>query len=300
MQKIAIVEDDEKCTKRLCEVLDRCSNELGVKCQVQCFKSGMDFITDYYPVYDLILLDISMPLLDGIETSKKLREIDPEVSIIFVTNLAQYAIKSYEVGALDYIVKPVEYKTFFIKFKRFLKISKERRDRYILLNTEGNVRKINVKDILYIEIIGHFLHYHLREQTVVCYGSIAQAEKEMEHLGFCRIYKSYIVNLDCIREIKLNTVILDDGTELMLSRLKKKEFMQKAAEYFGNGYLMGGGVNFELFDFCVPALSRLRNGRFPAETAQSLLGQAVCLHRLLFCICLYRVEIPFGAGNRLA
>ena len=241
MYKIAIVEDEDKSANLLNEVIKRCCDELSVQCHIQRFKNGMDFITDYKPVFDLILLDIEMPLLDGIETAKKLRELDKEVFLIFITNLAHYAIKGYEVEALDFILKPVEFKSFLIKFKKFLKMMNDRRDKYIVLNTEGSTRRINVRDIIYVEVVGHFLYYHLHDEVISEYGTIAQAESEMEQLGFCRIYKSYLVNLACIRAINLNTVITDDGTELLISRFKKKEFMKKATDYFGNGYLSGGG-----------------------------------------------------------
>lgn len=237
MYRIAIVEDEEKCVQHLSEILERCSKELNVQCKVECFNNGMDFISDYQPLYDLVLLDIAMPLLDGMETARKLRAIDPAVFIIFTTNLVQYAVKSYEVEALDFVLKPVEFKVFFTKFKRFVKMMKEKKDKYIVISTEGISRKINVKDILYIEVIGHFLHYHLYGETLTKYGTIAQAENEMENFGFFRIYKSYIINLSHIQEIKLNSVVLDDGTELLISRFKKKEFMQKVAEYFGNRYM---------------------------------------------------------------
>lgn len=242
MYKIAIVEDEEKSATRLKEVVEMCCDALCVKCQIQQFNNGIDFITDYKPVFDLVLLDIEMPLLDGMEAAKKLREIDTDVFIMFITNLAQYAIKGYEVDALDFVLKPIEFKSFLNKFKKFIKIASEKKDKYIIVNTEGVARKINVKNILYIEIIGHFLHYHLQGEVLIEYGVMFAAEREMEQYGFCRIYKSYIVNLACIQEINLNTVILEDGTKLLISRFKKKEFMQKVAEYFGNGYV-GGGDN---------------------------------------------------------
>lgn len=241
MYKIALVEDEDKAAARLREIIMRCCDELNVQCHIQRFKNGMDFITDYTPLFDLVLLDIEMPLLNGMDTAKKLREIDGEVFIIFITNLAQYAIKGYEVEALDFIIKPVEFSSFLNKFKKFIKMMREKRDRYILLNVDGTVRKVNVRDILYIEVIGHFLHYHLRDEVIVEYGTIVQAEREMEEFGFCRIYKSYIINLACIREVNLNTVVMDDGTELLISRFKKKNFMQKVVDYFGNGFFSGGG-----------------------------------------------------------
>ena len=242
MYKIALVEDEDRAADRLQEVIAECCARLKVECQVTRFKNGMEFITDYKPVFDLVMLDIEMPLMDGMEAAKKLRQYDEDVFIIFITNLAQYAIKGYEVEALDFILKPVEFKSFFNKFKKFIKMVSEKKDKYVVINVEGASRKINVNDILYIEVIAHFLHYHLKEETIASYGVMKQTESKMEQFGFFRMYKSYLINLARIKEITLNTVIMDDGAELPISRFRKKEFLQKAAEYFGNGYFSGEGV----------------------------------------------------------
>lgn len=77
------------------------------KVSVDIFRSGVDFIGDGTAVYDIVFLDIEMPLLNGIETAKKLRKFDSDVCIIFVTNMPQFALKGYEVDALDYVLKPV-------------------------------------------------------------------------------------------------------------------------------------------------------------------------------------------------
>lgn len=263
MYKIAIVEDEDKSAERLRKLINLCCEELQVECQIQRFKNGMDFITDYKPVFDLVLLDIEMPLLNGMDTARKLRKSDSNVFIIFITNLAQYAINGYEVDALDFILKPVEYKNFLLKFKKFLKIAKEKKENFIIINSEGITRKINLSNILYVEVINHFLYYHLRDETITEYGTIAKAESNLEQYGFCRIYKSFIVNLAHISEIKLNTVLVDDGTELLISRFKKAEFMKKVADYFGNGYFSGGGVSIDgikLHSICFCFVCRLRLG----------------------------------------
>ena len=244
MYKIALVEDEDKSANRIQEVIAACCDRLQVECQISRFKNGMDFITDYKPVFDLVLLDIEMPLLDGMEAAKKLRKFDNDVFIIFITNLAQYAIKGYEVDALDFILKPVEFKSFFNKFKKFIKMVGEKKDKYILINGEEATRKIDVRDILYIEVINHFLYYHLKDETIGEYGAMSQAEIKMAQFGFFRIYKSYLINLACIREITSNSVVMEDRTELPISRFKKKEFLKIAADYFGNGFFPGGGCSF--------------------------------------------------------
>ena len=103
--RIVIVEDDEDQVRRLKDFIRRFEGESGEKCFVETFGNGMDFISDYSAKYDLVLLDIEMPHMDGMSAAEKLRETDEYTAIIFVTNMAQYAVRGYSVDALDLSLK---------------------------------------------------------------------------------------------------------------------------------------------------------------------------------------------------
>lgn len=107
MYNIAIVEDSKEATDVLKSYFDRFSEEMGARFNVVCFDNALDFLENYSSAFNLVLMDINMPHMDGMEASHRLREIDNNVTLIFVTNMAQYAIRGYEVGATDFIVKPV-------------------------------------------------------------------------------------------------------------------------------------------------------------------------------------------------
>ena len=113
--RVAIVEDLIENAHILQQYLDHYATERHMSIQISHYQNGLDFITDYHPVWDLILLDIEMPLLNGMEAAHKIREIDPDVLIIFITCLTQYAIEGYSVRALDYVLKPVKYYPFAAK-----------------------------------------------------------------------------------------------------------------------------------------------------------------------------------------
>ena len=109
MLKIAIVEDERECQEALIEHLRKYEKEKNEAFIVRIFNDGIDILDDYSADYDLIFLDIHMKYQDGMTTAKRIREVDADAQIVFITALAQYAIEGYKVNALDFILKPVVY-----------------------------------------------------------------------------------------------------------------------------------------------------------------------------------------------
>ena len=118
MMRIAIAEDDESFRARLRNYVQRFSKETSMPVQIFEYSDGRELAGSYKPVYDLILLDVQMPYLDGYQVAKEIRKVDQDVILIFVTNLAQYALKGYEVNAYDFVIKPVAYPLFEQKMKK--------------------------------------------------------------------------------------------------------------------------------------------------------------------------------------
>ena len=109
MLRIAIVEDEASVRETLKSYIERFSEETGEHHVISEFQDGDEILDGYSAEYDLILLDIQMKRIDGYETAKKIRALDEDVILVFVTNMADYAIKGYGVRAMDFILKPVEY-----------------------------------------------------------------------------------------------------------------------------------------------------------------------------------------------
>ena len=131
MIRVLIAEDDPQCFRQLEEFLDDYSRETGRSFQVTHYDNGEDLVERYRPEYDLLLLDVDMPFLDGMTAARHIRRVDPEVVIVFVTNLAQYAIQGYSVNALDYILKPLNYFSFAQRLTRALRYVKKRENEYL-------------------------------------------------------------------------------------------------------------------------------------------------------------------------
>lgn len=120
MKNIAIIEDEEEALARIRGYLERFSSESGESFRIVVYGNAIDFLEKYKPNYDIVFMDIKLPNMDGMEAAKKLRALDRFVALVFVTNMKQFAVKGYEVDALDFIVKPVKYPDFVLKLQRVL------------------------------------------------------------------------------------------------------------------------------------------------------------------------------------
>ena len=120
MARIAIVEDDPQEAAKLRGYAERYAAESGKPLEITLFSDGEDIVTDYRPEYDIIFLDIQMKRLDGMSAAERIRLLDADVVLIFVTNMAQYAIRGYAVDALDFLLKPVPYFAFSQEMAHYL------------------------------------------------------------------------------------------------------------------------------------------------------------------------------------
>lgn len=105
MLHVGIVEDEAGSRRLLREMIEKYALENQKEIAVREFSDGTEIVENYRPDYDILLLDIEMPAMNGMEAAEKIRETDPEVVLVFITNMAQYAIKGYQVDALDFILK---------------------------------------------------------------------------------------------------------------------------------------------------------------------------------------------------
>lgn len=233
MIRIAIVEDEESYISILKEYVERYKEESGEQIEVTIYHDGDEIAAFYRAQFDIILMDIEMKFINGMTAAEEIRKVDTAVSIIFITNAPQYAIRGYEVGALDYILKPVSYFTFSQKFGRAVaKIKKRSSRKRITIPVKGGVMRMELSDVYYIESEGHNLIYHTKEGSVVSSGTMKSVETAMEGMDFSRINKCYLVNLEHVDGVQDKYAVVH-GDRLLISRPRTKQFMQELTRYWG-------------------------------------------------------------------
>lgn len=232
MYHIAIAEDEMEFCEQLKGYLVQFEKENNVSFQVSVFGDGTEILENYKKGYDLILLDIQMPKLDGMTTAERIREMDEDVVLMFITNMAQYAIGGYAVGALDFVMKPVTYYTFALKLTRALKRVSKKKQKTIALKTADGIITLEIRQIYYVEIQDRMLTYYTDNGSITIRGTLHSAEAMLEPYPFAKCNHWYIVNLMHVKEV--NKYVATVGPyKVEISRRNKASFLKALTEYMG-------------------------------------------------------------------
>lgn len=233
MINIAIVEDDKEQAAELEAALKQYSDEYKTPLQISVFYNAVVFLEKYTAEYDIVYMDILMPMLNGMDASRMLREKDDQVMLIFVTSMQQFAIQGYEVGASDFIVKPVNYPEFKLKFTRVLGRLPQKENEDLLVKTETGFVRLAPTQIAYVEVRGHHCVYHTTLGEYRQYQTMKSVEAQLENQGFVKCNNFLLVNLAHVQRIEGMSAFVD-GAELQISHPRKKEFSQRFAEFSGS------------------------------------------------------------------
>lgn len=232
MIKIAIVEDESMYADQLREYLEQYERENGEVFEITAYSDGDEIVHKYKAQFDIILMDVEMKFMDGMSAAEEIRKVDTEVIIIFITNMAQYAIRGYAVDALDYVLKPVSYFAFSQRLARAIGRMKRREQKLLTVNIKGGTVRLDVSNIYYIESQGHNLIFHAASGEYEATGTMRDVEDRLASLDFFRGNKGYLINLAHVEGVQDGCAVVR-GETLLLSRARKKEFMEALTRYWG-------------------------------------------------------------------
>ena len=226
--KIAICDDEELFIDSTCAIVEQWGAKNNINLTFFRFTNGDDLINTHRKEHmDLIILDIIMPLLNGIDTARELRETDQMVPIIFLTTSREFAVDSYEVKAFNYLVKPVDVKKFFGVLDDFLKTLNLPENAFTV-RTRDSFLRITVSDVEYLEAQNEQVFFHmLNGKTITVNERFSRcAEMFSIETGFCRCHRSYIVNLSCIKQFSKSEIITFNQIAIPISRNRYTVFKE--------------------------------------------------------------------------
>jgi DNA-binding LytR/AlgR family response regulator len=234
MIHIAIVDDELNSQQLLFDYLHRYEIQNNESFEISIFFDGKEIAANYIPQYDIILLDVKMDSMSGFTAAERIRKLDNDVVIIFITNLAQYAIEGYKVDALNYLLKPVSYFTFSEEIKRSLKRVRNQEKSYLTIPIEQGFVRVDVKKILFIESEKQkhriLIHTDDAGYSMVC--TLREMESKLQSKNFLRCNSGYLVNLARVIGVQGNFVLVGKH-RLQISRPKKKGFLSMLTDYLG-------------------------------------------------------------------
>lgn len=232
--RIALLDDNPQDSALLEQYLRQFCRERGQEMQVDTYYAGLDLLEEYEIGYDVVFLDIEMPGISGMEVAREIRQTDDAVGIIFITNMAQYALQGYEVNAIDFMVKPVGYFNFARKLERAIRFVQQREERYLLLSNEEGASRIRVSEIRYVEKSGNYVRYHTGKGIFPQRNTIKAVKVLLGETPFSECMSGYLVNLHYVDQIGADSIQVEAET-LPLSRRMKKKFTQDFVDYLGGG-----------------------------------------------------------------
>lgn len=235
MLRVAIIESDADTRTQIQMFVQRYARSEGVDIRAEEFDRGDRFLARYQNLYDVIFMGIELEGLDGMEAARRLRKLDRDVVLVFVTALARYAIRGYEVDALDFVLKPLNYYAFSVKLERALRRARQRAEEHILIRTAAGMRRMEIRDIHYLETQSRMLCYHTSSGDYSVRGTLRDAAAQLADYAFAKCNQCYLVNLQHVTDVRDDTVTVA-GTELEISRRNRKTFLDAVVAYIGGAH----------------------------------------------------------------
>lgn len=220
--RIAICDDEVQFRTQAFTAIREC---MPGEALVDPFRDGSSFLQAFsQKPYDLVFLDIEMPELDGISVARRLRQLNKDVPIVFLTGHIEYALEGYEVNALRYLTKPIS----MPKLQEVLRYvaAQLQQHRVLWVKTELTEEKIHIKDILFMEAQNQNILIHTKRGVHSVRYNLSDYEKELAQDGFFRIHRGYLVSFAHIKSVGKGEVTLTNNVRLPVSRTKEKELKE--------------------------------------------------------------------------
>lgn len=235
--KIAICDDDKQELLLIYQFVYELLNTRFTDNQTEIlsFESSLTLINQLEKGkrFDIFLLDVVMPDMNGMELAAEIRSKDSVAKIIFLTSSPEFAVKSYSVGAFNYLLKPVQKNELFSVLEKACHDICYNLKEYILVKTQNELSKVYFNTLIYVEVIGRVIYFYKKDgNVVVCYTSISQVEEKLlTDKRFIKPHRSYIINMDYVKTLAKDGFTLISNQLIPVSRNAYKDVKQAFFEH---------------------------------------------------------------------
>lgn len=231
MRRLVICDDELIIQQQLCQFLERMQTECNEIFDILCFSSGEELLKKMPRDTQILLLDIKMGDLSGMDTARKLREKNKELCIIFITNMTQYALEGYDVHAFGFIKKPIQYEILCRKVQEALQAINSSFGMSLALKDMNQTDIYNTNDILYFEVYGRIVNVVTSIESKEYVVPLKKIENQLAGLGYYRCHKSFLVNCRHVKKISTSTLVMSDDREIALSKYRRNDFLKEFGRY---------------------------------------------------------------------
>lgn len=241
--RIAIVEDEKDQYEYYGKVLEAWSEANAVRLSVSYIGSAEEFLFKYdrRNLFDIIFLDVCMRDMNGMELAHVIRKYDRNVQIVFVTGDSGYVFEGYEIGAVRYLLKPVDESRIAEALDSCLEKLEKRTEDYLTFMYLGENLKLFRSDIIYVQVDGHYLQMQTKDRRYEWKGSLKEMNARLEPDRFVMANRSTIVNLEYISKITRESCILESGESIPVSRGAYPALNDAFMKFYFNGGISGAG-----------------------------------------------------------
>ena len=233
MIRVAICEDEKETQCLIEDYVDNILKNINKEYKILKYSSGEELLQGNLKDIDILLLDIQMGQINGMDTARKIREVDNKMEIIFITSLIDYVQEGYEVRAYRYLLKPIESGELKKHVLACIKEIEMNKNNYIVIKNNPNTYKIYSNEIKYIEVQKKQMSIYTINKSFDVRYSLGKIEKDLTLDKYVRCHKSFLVNLSYVENIKPNIAVLESGEEVPISRYRYKDVKEQFLKFLG-------------------------------------------------------------------
>ena len=240
MLQIAVCDDNIDELSNMVQHIDQYRSVRNLNCEYAVFPNGFELVSaiEKGKRFDIYCLDIIMPGFMGIDVAKEIRGFDKTAPILFFTSSPEFALESYSVKAINYVLKPISKEKFFFTFDEILEQFKAVKDENaIIIKSNEGIQKVLISNLVFVEVIGRNVLYHLRSGKVIeCTEPFSSAcDKLMKYGCFIKPHRSYLVNIQYVDTIEKHQITLQTLSSIPIAQGKAKEIKQQYLNYQMDG-----------------------------------------------------------------